>query len=376
MKNRKVLYYLPLIYVAESIELHSFRIIKYSKNKDTHSLLPFNIFDGNGSLIEVEDFSSGDKFNDSIHKKIFNAIDFIKFSYFSSNPSHIGDISGHISSEVFECFTILEKNKDPSFEHKIQITNGMCNFYQSMEKYYLYRQSIGLRRIEIHESDFLHSKLSIFSVNEDKLFTAMKLYNRCWEMYSIHSYFDKALLARTSIESLLPIAKLNKRNYVDSFWDSLISIIEKNCESSVVINEIYNCIRPYINIINKNIKDNIDKLKCARDKLAHDGVEDSSHINVPFYLIWFPIFWMVLLRPNEISGSDALRLVLFLILMKYDVDEWQKIDTRAFLSHGGSKMTHIHCYSHNSRVIPIYLKRNGITEQDACVIIKNWLENK
>lgn len=372
MKNRRVLYYIPLISVSEVVEFFNFSIKPFSGESDYSDLLPEDMFCRNGSLLEVSGFASGGYFQEGVDSRVFDAVERVKFGYFLLNPSHTQDSRGYVSSETFECFRILEKNQDPSFEHKVHFSNGMFNFSESLKTYYGARRALGQKCISVNSDDFFYVDYLCKDVSGNQQLAAMKLFNRCWSTYSIHNQSDKALLARVSVEVLVKAIGSSKTIFVDLFFEKVLDRIKIQAKSSRLIDELLSQITPRLGEVKAEIEKNILNLKDARDKFAHDGVEDLDHINVPFYLVWFPIFWMVFLKSDEISEKEGIRLVLFFCLLNFKVQDWQKIE---FSMSVNSKMTHLSMYSHYSRVLPVDLKRQSKETIDASLKgIVNWLQ--
>lgn len=380
MKERRILYYLPMISTEEVIELSDLKIKPFSEDASYSDLLPKDIFNHRGSLIEVDNFVSGDFFSASIDEKIYNAIERIKFGYFFLNPPFSSNIFGYISSETFECFRIFEKNTDSSFEHKVNLSNGMFNFSESLEIYYKSRISLNQKSILIKSNNLAYVDYLSENVTEQKFLTAMKLYNRCWSTYSLHNSIDKPVLAKVSIEVLAKL-KYGKKDGLKKFIDDFLSCshqkLEELSNSSPTIKQLIklNLFDPenFKDIISNHIKD----ISKARNDYAHNGVENVEFINMPFYLVWFPLFWMVIFRLEKMTEAEGIRLALFFCLLKFQPQDWQKIEFSELPTE--TKKNHLHMYSDSSRSLPIYLKR----EQDSKEIsdamlngISKWLNPK
>ena len=148
---RKSLYFMPFLSIEEIIECEGIRLIQNTGQYD--NLIP-NIFKKHdGIFIElVDEFQSGDTYNDSIRIKIHNTIEILKFSYYTINIPTGDGYPGFISESTFEIFTIIEPNQDKSFEHKMPITNGMSSFLMSLDDYYKHKYILGSRHgLEITE---------------------------------------------------------------------------------------------------------------------------------------------------------------------------------------------------------------------------------
>jgi hypothetical protein len=55
------------------------------------------------------------------------------------------------------------------------------------------------------------------------------------------------------------------------------------------------------------------------------SVPNYSYVNVPFYLVWFPIFWLVIFCEDKLTEKESIRLALFCGLMCFRVNDWQQI---------------------------------------------------
>ncbi len=367
--KRKVLYYLPLIRLEEDIKVSGISLKAFSTESEYGNLLPRDVFDGQGAVIEVEGFKSGDFFNIEVDSKIYEALEKLKFGFFYLTPPHSGGVDGYVSSETFECFRVIEDNPDNSFEHKVQLSNGMFDFYESLKSYYQYRTAHQQKPVKL--SAFRLSCVSLLTdgLNSPSHMLAIKMYNRCWSTYSIHSHFDKALLAKVSIEILLGSVtpkKIKPPETAKVFCDLIELCIEKYSLSSRVVLHIkeQSCFDK--DKLREKIDENLLSLKVARDDLSHKGVVNYSHINIPFYLVWFPLFWLLLFCESKLSDEEAIRFSLFCGLMNFDVDEWQSVDVRDF----PMTKSHLQIYEGDARCFPRYLKRS-----DADLVIESCLES-
>ena len=82
--TRKSLYFMPFLLIDETIECKEVRLIKNNRQYD--SLMPDIFKNCSGIYVEiVEDFQSGDNYDDNIRVKIYNAIEILKFSYYTIN---------------------------------------------------------------------------------------------------------------------------------------------------------------------------------------------------------------------------------------------------------------------------------------------------
>ncbi|MCQ2991866.1 hypothetical protein NLO72_21920 [Pseudomonas tremae] len=353
-KKRKVLYYLPSVHVTKILKFSNFSIQPFLSESDYGSLLVDNIFDGKGSIIEVDGFKSGDHLDEEVDPKIFDALEKLKFGYFFLNPSHSGSIDGYVSSESFECFRVIEKNPDGAFEQKVELTNGMFSFSASLQAYYQHRVSHQQKPVYLTASKLRYVNFLTDGLNSPDHMAAIRMYNRCWGTYSIHSHHDKALLAKVSTEILLDIKKIeDKRAITKLFCESIKGTIAKFSKSNRLVNHIDGQFRTQELDLEKAIDFNLVGLKKARDKISHDGIPDYSHINIPFYLVWFPIFWLAIFCNDKITEDEGIRFSLFCGLMCFSVADWQAFDYRAF----PQKKSHIQKYADDSRLFPEYMRK-------------------
>ncbi len=352
IQERRIIYYLPLLKTAEPIQLPDFTITPFIKDKEYSHLLPMDVFDGNGSLIEFDGFKSGDLFTQELDKSTFIALEQLKFSYFLQNPSHVMSIDGYVSSETFECFRCIEPSEDPAFEHKIHFSNGMYSFSESLKTYYNSRTSLKLRPIELRAWDFDY--IDYFSNNtaEDSHLSAMRLYNRCWSTYSLHNSIDKPVLARASIEVLakLKFAKDALKKFIPEFFDTAFLKLNQLGDSDATVRSLTELVSPNRESLQTVLTEHIDSIKEARHSFAHEGVETGALTNIPFYLVWFPLYWMVLLQSDKMTAKDGIRLCLFFCLIKVKPEYWQHIDHQSLPNK--TKRSHLDTYAHYSRILP------------------------
>ncbi|MDH1932987.1 hypothetical protein [Pseudomonas sp. GD03696] len=368
-KQRSVMYYLPLIHIENDIRGAGFSLRKYEHSPERNLIMPVGIFPEGGSLVEIDGFVSGDGFSTEIDIQVHKLLERIKFSYFFINPATAGHFGGYISSENFECFRLFEKHPDSSFEQKVTLSNGMYNFMHSMENYYKFRMTLRQCQIILKFGDLRYverlSKLNI----DDGLFSAIKLYNKCWETYSIHSYLDKALFARAGIEASLEHVKLKPKNFVPAFWESSLAHIEAHAKTNTIVDVLWRELKPSLDEIKSNLDSELEDLRLARHKIAHGEGQVNEYQNVPFYLIWFPVFWISTLEKEQLSCEDGIRLALFMALIKRKVDTWS--------CAAPPKRSHIDSYINFSRVIPKYLaKKNKELTGNCKIAVLNWIRSK
>ena len=363
---REIIYYFPFIDARGEIRGKDFLLKKYDETHERKDLMPSGIFDGGGCVLETEGFVSGDYFDQVIDYKIYCLIEKLKFSYFFVNPATPRSLTGYISSENFECFRLIKKNSDASYEHKVALSNGMYDFMHSLEKYYAFRNILNPNKATVYQKDFEYvDRLSEINPN-DELFSAIRLYNKCWETYSIHDYADKALLARASTEASLRYANLTVKNFVNIFWEKSLAHISTHAKNNIFVDKIFKLLGPDLIKIKANLESQIEGLRVARHKIAHGEGQAWDYMNVPFYLVWFPNFWISTLEKETLRSDEALRLVLFMALLKHEVGTW-------LVSHY-SKRSPIDSYVNFSRVLPQYLaKDDPDLIKNAMISLQNWM---
>lgn len=352
-KRRRVLYYLPLVHVKEIITFSDFSIKPFLNDSNYSGLLLNSVFDGKGSIIEVDGFESGEYLDRETDFRIFDALEKLKFGYFFLNPSYSGSIEGYVSSENFECFRVIEKNPDGAFEQKVELTNGMFSFSESLQTYYQYRISHQQKPIHLNAFQLSYVGFLTDGLNSADHMAAMRMYNRCWGTYSLHSHYDKALLAKVSIEVLLSLKGIKKKESSKAFCEMIMEAVNKFSSSSrLIIHIAKQCFARGLDL-EKEIELNLDGLKEARDKISHDGVPDYSYVNVPFYLVCFPLFWLVMFCSDKLTEQEGIRFSLFCGLMCFSVRDWQSIEFTKF----PSRKSHLQIYVDSSRLFPRYLKK-------------------
>lgn len=359
VKKRKVLYYLPLIYAKETIKLSNFTIKPFLHDSTYSSLLSDSVFDGKGSIIEVDGFESGDYLDRETDFRIFDALEKLKFGYFFLNPSYSGSFEGYVSSENFECFRLIEKNPDGAFEQKVELTNGMFAFSESLHAYYQYRISHQQKPIYLSTAQLSYVGLLTDGLDSADHMSAMRMYNRCWGTYSIHSHYDKALLAKVSSEVLLSLKGIKKNQSSKVFSEKMMDTINRFAKSSQIVSHIKEQFLIQGLDLEKEIELNLEGLKEARDKISHNGVPDYSYINVPFYLVWFPLFWLVMFCNEKLTEEEGIRFSLFCGLMCFNVPDWQKSE----FTMSSARKSHLQIYVDNSKHFPQLLKKTPSESQ-------------
>lgn len=371
VKRRRALYYLPLVRVAESIKLSGFSIKPFIKDSVYSDLLAGSVFDGAGSIVEVDGFESGGHLDLDVDTRVFDAVERLKFGYFFLNPSYSGSIFGYISSETFECFRVIEKNPDGAFEHKVGVSNGMFEFSESLEAYHRHRVShtqppVQLTECKLSYVDFLTDGL----VTADHM-AAIRMYNRCWSTYSIHSHYDKALFAKVSSEVLIKLTNGSKKLAAQEFSVAILKVVNKFSKSSLAVSHIAKEFSKRGLDLHDAIEANLNGLKEARDKISHEGVPNYSYVNVPFYLVWFPIFWLVIFCEDKLTEKESIRLALFCGLMCFRVNDWQQIGFESMRP----RKSHLQIFDDCSIRIPKHTNRGdqASTLDSYLKGVTNWL---
>lgn len=352
VEERRIIYYLPLLRTEAPIQLSDLKIKPFLKDKKYSHLLPADVFDGTGSLIEFDGFESGDFFTQEIDKNTFIALERLKFSYFFHNPPHAMSMDGYVSSETFECFRCIEPNEDPAFEHKVHFSNGMYSFSESLKIYYGSRTSLKLRPVTLRAEFFDYIDYFGKNTAEESSLAAMRLYNRCWSAYSIHNSIDKPVLARASIEILakLKFPKDSLKKFIPDFFETAFLKLNQLGSSDATVHSLTELISPNRDSLQNVVTEQIDSIKEARHSFAHEGIETGALTNIPFYLVWFPLYWMVLLQADKMTAKDGVRLALFFCLLKIRPEYWQHIEHQLLVNN--AKRTHLDTYAHYSRILP------------------------
>ncbi|MCX7250792.1 MAG: hypothetical protein NTX37_04685 [Burkholderiales bacterium] len=352
IEERRIIYYLPLLRTEASIQLSDFKITPFLKDKEYSHLLPVDVFDGTGSLIEFNGFESNDFFTQEIDKKTFIALERLKFSYFFHNPSHVMCIDGYVSSETFECFRCREPSDDPAFEHKVHFSNGMYSFSESLKTYYSSRASLKLQPITPKTGVFDYVDYFNKNTAEESHLTAMRLYNRCWSTYSIHNSIDKPVLARASIEILakLKFPQDPLKKFIPDFFETAFLKLNQLGNSDATVHRLTELISQNRDSLQNMVTEQINFIKDARHSFAHEGIETEALTNIPFYLVWFPLYWMVLLQADKMTAKDGVRLALFFCLLKIRPEYWQHIDHQPLPNQ--TKRSHLDAYAYYSRILP------------------------
>jgi hypothetical protein len=367
--SRKILYYFPHLVVNDVVILPDGLLKPYCNEYKglggRHD--EFN----HGSLLELAHFKSGELYNEDVDISINKFVELIKFSYFTKSPSILMDMDGFISSETFDMFSLLETNEDRSFEHKISVTNGMYEYLYSADDFLISRKGQVFQRLNVKEDSFDFSftgTLELFESNPE-LYSIIHLYNKAWDVSpAFNGFLDKPVLAKASIEMLIKYNKHNKRNFVHSFFDSILTFVEEKTRHNKFAFNIYEFIKPHLDAIKNNVNDELLQLKNSRDNLVHDGIQNNNFVTLPFYLVWFPIYFAITVNRKQLSDEHVFRLLSFLCLCKYPSRTWNDID----YDFCSAKMTHVAIYKLNSNIFP---KINLNVDRQAIYLesIKNWL---
>lgn len=337
---------MPFIDIDETIEIKELKLIKNESQYD--NILP-SIFNGGGGIFVelIDTFKSCDHYNISIHSKIVNAIEVLKFSYYMLDVTIGSGYPGFISESTFELFPIIEANKDKSFEHKTPITNGISNFLMKQEDYYKHKMILG----NGHGLTISKYYLSYFDLiyddcinNENKL-SILRLYNKCLRITDTNDCFDKVIFARTSIETLIKVhnSSLQKTNYVEIFINQLTTFIENNHDFNKQLYEFYlNSVKSNDGLekSKKNLEEYLRSLSNARNELAHENKVNQNFRTIEVYIAWFPLFFLSTFFENVLQETNTIRFILFLKLLQLDYKIWNKRDRGNF-----SKMTCLEVYA-------------------------------
>jgi len=351
---------MPFILIDETIECKGFRLIK---NDGQHEDLMPNMFKKHsGVYVElVPDFQSGDNDDDSIRIKIYNAIEILKFSYYTINTPTGYWYPGFISESTFEIFTIIEANPDKSFEHKMPITNGMSYFLMSLDDYYQHKYILGSK----HCIEFTKNALTYFEyiydecINDEDKLSILRLYNKCLRITDMNDCFDKIIFARASIDTIVQIqaSAINKTNYVENFINKSKAIIS-NCQD--IDSKLLNFYNSHVanddglNKAKENLNNYLKSLATARHNLVHENKKNLDFMTIEVYIAWFPLFFLIIFFENKMTQKDITRLILFLKLLQLDFNQWNKKDPEEY-----SKMTCLEVYAQYTKAIIIRLDENN-----------------
>ncbi len=350
--QRKSLYFMPFIGIDKTIEIKELRLIKNESQYD--DILPSIFIGGGGIFVELIDtFKSCDSYDTSMHSKIVNAIEVLKFAYYTLDVTISRLYPGFISESTFELFPIIEANKDKSSEHKTPITNGISNFLMKQEDYYKHKIILGNGHgLTISQYHLFYFELIYDDcINDENKLSILRLYNKCLRITDTNDCFDKVIFARASIETLIKTHKssLKKTNYVETFINQLKTFIENNRDFNKQLFEFY-----LSKVINDNglkkSKENLEKylssLADARHALVHENIVDQDFRTIEVYIAWFPLFFLSTFFKEKLNEIDIIRFILFLKLLQLDYKAWNKKDRE-----NPSKMTCLEVYAQYTRTI-------------------------
>jgi len=359
---------MPFIDIEQTIEIKELRLIKNESQYD--DILPSIFKGGGGIFVELIDiFESSDTYDISIHTKIVDGIEILKFSYYTIAVT-IGDgFPGFISESTFELFPIVEANKDKSYEHKTPITNGVSNFLMKQEDYYKHKIILGNGHSMMISKYYLSYFELIYDdcINDENKLSILSLYNKCLRITDINDSFDKVIFARASIDTLIKSKSLllDKRNYVEFFINKLNIFIEKNSNLNEVLFEFYEDKVKKNNGLERskeNLNEYLVSLANARHSLVHENTRLQNFRTIEVYIAWFPLFFLSTFFKETLKETDTIRFILFLKLLQLDYKIWNKKDRKNY-----SKMTCLMTYAQYTRTITTQIKNND-------EIISNCLE--
>ena len=359
--TRKSLYFMPFLLIDETIESKGVRLIKNNNQYD--SLMPDIFKNCSGIYVElVEDFQSGDNYDDNIRVKIYNAIEILKFSYYTINTPTGDGYPGFVSESTFEIFTIIEANQDKFFEHKMSVTNGISNFLMSLDDYYKYKFILGSRHSIIITENALIYFQYIYDecINNENKLSILRLYNKCLRITDINDCFDKIIFARASIETLIKIkeSSLTKKNYIETFIEKAKDFISDHLDdNSELLLKFYNnhvVNNNGLNTSKENLNTYLMLLTDARHNLVHENIRNTDFRTIETYIAWFPLFFLLIFFEDKMNKKDVVRLILFLKLLQLDFKQWNKKDTKNY-----SEMTCLEVYAQYTRTITVQLDKNN-----------------
>ncbi|UUE46361.1 hypothetical protein [Pectobacterium aroidearum] len=382
IKKRKVIYCLPFVFSERKIAVGNITInpIKYIFEDDKfNDLLQDFPFNKNCSVIETDTFKSGDLFDPQTYFEINKSLEILKFSYFFESPSEIMGVNGFVGNESFDFYPILERKSQLAnigFEHKIPFSNGMSDRLLSLDTYFKFRSNFLINfSLNITNEKFTYYPF-FYSVSEkfDDI-DLFKMYNKCWGIYSIYDFSDKALYSKISIE-LLSKKYFENGNKVGKtfslFFNKVNTILSNSGSYNSDIFDVYNrYILSKIEEIIKSVDDYFHELNEERKNIAHEGKESSRFINVTPYLILFPILILVLECSEELKDRDIYRLIFLLGLFMHRVDSWQKPDFEGPIP---GKRTHLNSYLNFSRLYPKYVENKSDAAGHMLKVFEKWLK--
>lgn len=345
---RKIAYYLPNLHLKDDIDLGQFRFLKASEWDNPDLLIDPKVFGGiDGSLVEVDGFSTGDIFSPVVNESIYREVELIKFAYFlSSISNHLG----FVSSDTFEVFRIIEKNKDPSFEHKVRFSNGVDSFLMPLDKYFVSKALSGsFGRVLLTKNDLKYYHfIKSLPLSDDELMM-ISIFNKTRSLYTDNDFVDRVLFARMATEKLAKKLCWKLSQITEKFLGRALKFVESNKYKNEKITRFYieNVVEKQ-ELIKANIEDYLNNLKDARHALAHAGEQNNKFKDICYFMAWFPVAFMLSFEHKEINQDLAFQTIFLLAASSADIGKWQE---REF-TLTSVKKTILESYEHLSHVIP------------------------
>jgi len=345
---RKIAYYLPNLNLNDDIDLGQLRFLKASGWDNPDLLIEPKIFgDINGSFVEVDDFSTGNIFSPDINKFIYRELELIKFACF------LFSFSNHrcfVSNDTFEVFRIVEKNKNPSFEHKECFSNGVGNHLMSLDKYFEAKALIGsFSRASLteHYLKYYHLIKSLPLSDDDLMI--ISIFNKTRNLYTDNDFVDRVLFARIAIENLAKKLEAKLPKITEKFLDRALKFVESNKgENEKITNFYIENVAKKKELITTNIEEYLNGLKDARHALAHAGEQNDNYQNICYFMAWFPVAFILSFEHKVINQDLAFQTIFLLAASSVDIEKWQE---REF-TLTSSKRTILESYEYISRVMP------------------------
>jgi hypothetical protein len=107
-----------------------------------------------------------------------------------------------------------------------------------------------------------------------------------------------------------------------------------------------------------NINSYLNDLKDARHALAHKGEQSNDFVIIEYYMVWFPLAFIVAFGKDKIDGSLVLRLLFFLAASNVKAKDWQRRED--VFTSAGMKRTLLESYEYISRVMPKKIQENNV----------------
>ncbi|WP_417667528.1 hypothetical protein [Pseudidiomarina sp.] len=345
---RKIAYYLPNLHLKDDIDLGQVRFLKASEWDNPDLLIDPEVFgDIDGSLIEVDGFSTGGTVSQAINESIYREIEFIKFAYFLSSVSNHLDF---VSNDTFEVFRIVEKNKDPSFEHKVRFSNGVDSFLMPLKKYFGSKALSGsFGHVSLTKENLKYYYLiKSLPLSDDDLMI-ISIFNKSRNLYTDNDFIDRVLFARMAVEKLAKKLEWKLPQITERFLDAAFEFIELNKGENKNVNSFYikNVSRKK-ELIKANIESYLNDLKYARHALAHAGEQDNKFQNICYFMAWFPVAFLLSFEHKKINQNLAFQTIFLLAASSTDIEKWQERE----LTLTSCKRTILELYEHLSFVMP------------------------